>query len=555
MIRSNGISIEDVMKMDCMQKCKIIAGFNGVRNTVSKVNIMADPDVLEWVEAGELLLTTAYSFQSDDIDLQKELVRKSAELGLAGMGIKIQPYLDSLHPDLLQLSNKLGFPLIELHDSVPFSEIVAPIFQEIFNKQASLLKRIEKIHEQLMNVMLSGGSIKEILRVVADNVRNPVMVKLDSMDEFMTDFDQINEETSSLLMENARQFFRQVENHGDLNRFAESIVVIDKKRLRRMIMPVLVKNQVTGYMMTWALESPLGGFDLSVLESASTTMALEVLKQISVRDVENRYRAEFFEDLISMDLNRKEKALEKAVLFKLIADNYYTMAVVQIERDQASMSEAVLQKMNWMNRETEVFLRDHQIKALVISKTDSLNVLFSESRQKVLKETVTLYGRHMVDQMPHRKNSSGMRLGIGRCYEGLEHVDKSYMDAMKAIQHGPLVDDGELIYFEQLGIYKILCHPALQEELERFYQTTLLPLVEYDEKKSTELVKTLEAYYHQGGNLRKTADALFTHYNTTLYRMESIQKVTGMDLNNHKDRLNLEVALKVRKLLKKQVSD
>ena len=67
MRRQNGISIEDVMNMECMDKCRLIAGFGGVRNTVSKVNIMADPDVLEWVEAGELLLATAYSFKNDDL--------------------------------------------------------------------------------------------------------------------------------------------------------------------------------------------------------------------------------------------------------------------------------------------------------------------------------------------------------------------------------------------------------------------------------------------------------------------------------------------------------
>jgi PucR family transcriptional regulator, purine catabolism regulatory protein len=549
MQRNNGISIEDVMKMECMQKCRLIAGFGGIRNTVSKANIKADPDVLQWVEAGELLLTTAYSFKKDEIDEQKELVKKSAELGLAGIGIKIQPYLNELHPEIIQMANKLNFPIIELHDSVPFSEIITPIFQELFDKQASLLKRIEKIHERLMNVMLNGGGIREILKIVSDNLRNPVLVKLDTMDDIMVEFRGINEEVAQLLLDNCHQFLRQAENRGEQRRFAESDMVMQEKHIRRMVMPLLVKNRVAGYLMAWATETPLGGFDLSVLEAASTTMALEVLKQMSMQDVENRYRTEFFEDLISMDLNRKENALKKAALFKLSPDDFYVTAVLQINRDQTALSDETLQQTNWMKRETDIFLRDHQMQALAVSKTDSLNIVFFSSRQDTLQELINLYGRHMMEQKRHRLNNPSFRLGIGRCYRSLKEVHKSFADAVRALRHGPLIGEEELVYFEQLGIYKILCQPSLAEELERFYQTTLQPLVEYDDRKSTELLKTLEVYYQNGGNLRKTADALFTHYNTTLYRMESIQRVTGMDLNNHKDRLNLEVAIKIRKLL------
>ncbi len=54
----------------------------------------------------------------------------------------------------------------------------------------------------------------------------------------------------------------------------------------------------------------------------------------------------------------------------------------------------------------------------------------------------------------------------------------------------------------------------LVEELEDFYNTTLKPLSDYDEKKSTELVKTLEAYFEYNGNLTRMSEQLYTHYNT-----------------------------------------
>ncbi|HAE91112.1 MAG TPA: hypothetical protein DCG60_00440 [Tissierella sp.] len=78
MARQNGISIEDMLKLDAMASCNLIAGFRGARNTISRINIMADPDILEWTTEGEFLLTTAYSFKQDNIDEQIELIKECA---------------------------------------------------------------------------------------------------------------------------------------------------------------------------------------------------------------------------------------------------------------------------------------------------------------------------------------------------------------------------------------------------------------------------------------------------------------------------------------------
>jgi len=143
------------------------------------------------------------------------------------------------------------------------------------------------------------------------------------------------------------------------------------------------------------------------------------------------------------------------------------------------------------------------------------------------------------------------QIGIGRAYEGLREAHKSYMDSLKAIQTGEILKKKSLVFFENLGVYKILCQDHLSEELYRFYSTTIEPLVVYDEKKSTELIKTLQTYFNLNGNLKKISEVLFTHYNTILYRIERIQQITGMNLENPDDRLNLQIGLKIKDLLKK----
>lgn len=63
MIRETGVAIRDILQMDSMKNCKTLAGEDGLNNIITQVNVMADPDILNWVDRGEFLLTTAYFFQ------------------------------------------------------------------------------------------------------------------------------------------------------------------------------------------------------------------------------------------------------------------------------------------------------------------------------------------------------------------------------------------------------------------------------------------------------------------------------------------------------------
>ncbi len=119
MSRQNGISVEEMMELEILGDSKLIAGSRGIRNTVSRVNIMADPDILDWVQEGEFLLTTAYYFEKDNVIAQKQLIRECSQRKLAGIGIKVLPYLDSLSQEVLDLADELNFPLIDIHYSIP----------------------------------------------------------------------------------------------------------------------------------------------------------------------------------------------------------------------------------------------------------------------------------------------------------------------------------------------------------------------------------------------------------------------------------------------------
>lgn len=557
MSRRNGITIEDALKMDCMKNSNLISGFKGVKNTISSVNVMADPDVISWVGQGDFLLTTGYSFKESTLDEQKDIIREASKKGLAGIGIKLYPYLEKLSPELLGLSEDLNLPIIEINQDVSLSDIMAPIFNEIFNKQAYLLKKTEEIYEQFMNAMLKGKNVEEITKLISDDIKNPVILRLDFFDEEITQFQDIGIDEEKALKENVIKFYENSNRHKE-KKVDDSRELLNGRYIKRMVVPIIAKNSIYGHIFAWGTKDNLEGYELSVLEIASTTIALEVLKMLSVREVENRYKSEFIEDLISLDGQRKQTALERADFFDIYKEDRFLSVTIQLigkdnyEESQLANLDVVRnpleEQLSKVHDYIERTIRGLEFKGVVASKTEKIIVLLSFREEDDIKTSLDNFSKQ-IENMDKRFKSIDMKVGIGRVVTFLENFVNSYIDSIKAISTGRILNNELVTNFESLGIYKILSQNHLTKELEKFYDVTIKPLVEYDKKKSTELTKTLEAYFNNNGNLKKMSDELFTHYNTILYRVGRIMDITEMDLEDQNDRLNLEISLKIKKLL------
>ena len=100
------------------------------------------------------------------------------------------------------------------------------------------------------------------------------------------------------------------------------------------------------------------------------------------------------------------------------------------------------------------------------------------------------------------------------------------------------------------GTYKLLfrllaSHP---DELDRFHQATIAPLVRHDDQYRTDLVRTLEAYLGTNCNMNVTAETIFAHRHTVAHRLDRIRELTGLDATVHEDRERLGLGLKIQRL-------
>jgi DNA-binding PucR family transcriptional regulator len=93
-----------------------------------------------------------------------------------------------------------------------------------------------------------------------------------------------------------------------------------------------------------------------------------------------------------------------------------------------------------------------------------------------------------------------------------------------------------------VDIESLLRELAEDSVLEPF-QALIEPLREHDRMRRSDLVLTLKTYFAAGGNASEAADRLFLHRNSMLYRLERIQKLTGLDLKDNRVALALQLGL------------
>jgi DNA-binding PucR family transcriptional regulator len=141
----------------------------------------------------------------------------------------------------------------------------------------------------------------------------------------------------------------------------------------------------------------------------------------------------------------------------------------------------------------------------------------------------------------------GWRFGMGGPALGLEGIRRAYLEAREALEIGSaLAIEGPVYHFDDLLLYHFLrVEPGL---IDRFVDQMLGPLIEYDERRKGDLIKTMDAYFDADGSVKSAGAKLFAHPHTVTYRLKQIEKLTGWSLREPEHKLRLQLALRAYRL-------
>ena len=147
-----------------------------------------------------------------------------------------------------------------------------------------------------------------------------------------------------------------------------------------------------------------------------------------------------------------------------------------------------------------------------------------------------------------RSDSSGVHISYGTVVNELKEVSKSYKEARMALDVGKIFfEEQNIIAYSQLGIGRLIYQlpiPLCKMFIKEIFDGRSPD--DFDE----EILTTINKFFENSLNVSETSRQLYIHRNTLVYRLDKLQKSTGLDLRVFEDAITFKIALMVVKYMK-----
>ena len=141
-----------------------------------------------------------------------------------------------------------------------------------------------------------------------------------------------------------------------------------------------------------------------------------------------------------------------------------------------------------------------------------------------------------------------IRIAYGTVVQEIKEVSRSYKEAKMALDVGKIFfDDREVVAYSELGIGRLIYQlpiPLCKMFIREIFGGKSPD--DFDEETLTTIYK----FFENSLNVSETSRQLFIHRNTLVYRLDKLQKSTGLDLRVFEDAITFKIALMVVKYMK-----
>jgi hypothetical protein len=382
----------------------------------------------------------------------------------------------------------------------------------------AVMERAQAIHEALTGVVLKGGTPGDVAQLLADQLGGSVTL----LDRTCAALVRRDSASSPCQAPSEIDLADAVKDAHHSGRCTTSV---DSAGVAHSVASIQAGDSHLG-ALAWSRQAAAGQGDLRTLERATHILGLLILKERAVAEASERLSGELLTELMvgSPGISPAQRARTQAR--NIDADRLDLVLVA----DSPTLSSTDLSRhLHEIARDCSGLAGEHLGRATMIlhSADDDQTVEEVHHRlRRTLSGPVIVVGERAVNHDWSRAFSLASRCGA----------------VMRAIGHTDLgATTG------QYALYAMIFDTERVRELERFISGSIGPLLDYDQRRGTDLVETLSAYYVHRTNVAATARALHVHVNTLLKRLDRAGNVLGLDWRHEND-LELQLGLRLHQL-------
>lgn len=318
------------------------------------------------------------------------------------------------------------------------------------------------------------------------------------------------------------------------------------------LVPVRAGQDLLGVLAVLVGEGPLDEESRRrALEHGSTVLAVELSKERAAAEVERRLRGDLVEEVLAGGLDAEEAERLARQAERLGHRLPHRAWVVVLEPDDAAAEAEMASRGRQDRLDTALaeLVRRRVPGALTVVRSASA-VLLVPSEAAPELAAVERLGELLLAASAAVLRPATASVGVGNLAVSVSELARSHVEARQALRLSRRAGGrSRVTSYRSLGAFRLLLEVQSPEALRGFVGEVLGPLLKYAESRETPLLQTLEALAAARWVRRAAARNLGIHINSMSYRIERIEGLTGLSLDDPETRVAIAIALRARAML------
>ncbi|MBV2352907.1 GAF domain-containing protein [Streptomyces sp. J2-1] len=382
---------------------------------------------------------------------------------------------------------------------------------EIIRDRSGVIERASDVHDRLAELVLRGGGVHDVAAAVSE--------VLDGTVEFKE-----ADRASAAPLERSRADGHAVRHGSD------------------WIAAVTAGGELLGALELRG-QPALDPVDQRTLERAAMVTSLLLLARRSAAEAEQRVRGELLDDLLDARDRDPRLLRHRAVRLHADPDATYVLLAARLDGPAADAEEEAAARRRLWSAASHLAATRHGLAAARDGGTVLLLPLADGDTATGLAGRTA---RHLGTAV-HQPVTVGASAPVTALVSAPDTVAAAYAESRRCLDALLLLGRaGDGAAAEDFGFLGLLL--AGERDIGAFVDRTIGPVVAYDERRGTELLSTLDAYFACGASPVRTREALHVHVNTVAQRLERVGRLLGEDWQTPARTLEIQLALRLHRL-------
>lgn len=531
------ITVKDVLKRPLFYKARVVAGEGGLDKRVRWAHILEISNFDSLIHGGEMILTTGIGLQLN-VASKISFLEKLIDYGVSCLCIELGNYFGSVPQDMLEIANKNDFPIIVFEDIVRFIDITQDLHGLIINHHYEMLEGLEKISRQFNQLSLTSQGVQNILKLLSVSTKTQVVYLPNSGKPQFYPF-----------MEKHRlEEIQKIINQHDKQ--SEQLFQWNDEKQHLLIQSVNAMGKTWGFIAIILNGKEPEKSHLFILDRASLALAQDLLRKRYIEEKKLHAEQLWVNDLIYNRI-KSEDQVKSLLGFEISKSFEYRVCVIEIKSVNFTEKEEMESTKLHISLLARSVFEQYGFHTIMTSNSNQLIIVAFDMRyekfdthrfEKILNH-LKLINKNMENEEIY------LYFAVGGPYQKLTDAHLSYEEAQYIFKIRNIGYKNNDLFFEELGIFRLLLSIDNTDILHKFVQDYLGPVIEHDKNKDGKLLLTLKVYLENGGSMQNTSKQLFIVRQTLYHRLEKIKKLLGDHFMDTEKRLSIEVAIFAYKLL------